>query len=118
MPKGKPKKGQISDVRTLATDGTMVSVAQRPLSANTGISAKIAGAPIELMSVRKGEKEQLDPCAKHPHYMRGLLLDDEEDMLNTTSQYSLTNTLVPQVPIEESSNKFMLTLIFLKSIAV
>jgi hypothetical protein len=59
MPKGKPKKGWTSDVRILVTSGTTVSVAQKPLSANTGISAKVARAPIGLMSyVRKGENEQ------------------------------------------------------------
>jgi hypothetical protein len=100
MPKGKPKKGQISDVRTLATGGTVVSVAQRPLSANTGISAKVAGAHIGLMNVRMGGKEQLEPCAKCPRYAQGLLWDDEDDVLSTTAQYSLTTAPVPQVPVK------------------
>jgi len=108
MPKGRPKKSQISDARTLATGGTMVSVAQRPPSASTGISAKVAEAHIGLTNARMEGKEQLEPRAKRPRYTRGLLWDDEDDVLSATAQYSLTATPVPQVPIEESSNRALM----------
>jgi len=95
MPKGREKKGQNSDVKILATGGTMASVTQKPPSANTGISPKVVRAPIGLMSVRKGEREQLEPCAKRPHYTQGLLWDNEDDVLSATARYYLTAALVP-----------------------
>jgi hypothetical protein len=64
-----------------------------------------------LMSARRERKEQLEPCAKRPRYMWGLLWDDEDDILSATVQYSLTTVPEPQVPIEKSSNKALMEMI-------
>ena len=56
------------------------------------------------MTARRMESGVLEPRAKHPHYTRGLLWDNEDDVQSTTAQYSLTTVPVPHVPFAESSN--------------
>ena len=57
------------------------------------------------MNARKERREKLEPCAKCPHYTCSLLWDDKDDVLSTTTQYSLTTMPVPCVSIKELSNK-------------
>jgi hypothetical protein len=69
MPKEKARKNRISEAKTHVTGGIVAYATQKPLSVNTGISARDVRAPIELMSARRERKEQLEPCAKRPRYM-------------------------------------------------
>ena len=55
-------------------------------------------------TARRTESGVLEPRAKRPRYTRGLLWDNEDDVLSTTAQYSLTAAPVPRVPFAESSN--------------
>jgi hypothetical protein len=67
--------------------------------------------PTESTSAKRGRKPGLEPPAKRPRYTRGLLWDDEDDVLSATAQYSLTATPVPRVPIEELTNKALMNTI-------
>ena len=57
-----------------------------------------------LTTARRTELGVLEPRAKRPCYTRGLLWDNEDDVLSMTAQYSLTAAPVPHVPFAESSN--------------
>jgi hypothetical protein len=59
-------------------------------------------------SVRSLGREELEPRAKCPRYTRGLLWDDEDEVLSSTAQYSLTAVPVPRVPIVESANQALM----------
>ena len=73
-----------------ATDGIMVSATQNPQKANIGMSARSVDGPTKPTSARKGRKKELEPQAKCPHYTCSLLWDDQDNMLSSTAQYSLT----------------------------
>jgi hypothetical protein len=106
--KGRAKANQTSAQKIPATDGTEVSVARRPQTANIDMFAKNVGGHIRPTSVKSPRREELEPRAKRPRYTRGLLWDDEDEVLSSTAQYSLTAAPVPRVPIEESANQALM----------
>jgi hypothetical protein len=59
---------------------------------------------IKSTTAKRREREKLEPRAKRPRFTRGLLWEDEDDILSATAQYSLTAMPVPHVPIEELSS--------------
>ena len=67
-----------------------MSAAQRPQSANIGISARNVEDLTESMSARRERRVELEPHAKHPHYTHGLLWDNEDDVLRVPHGYGNT----------------------------
>jgi hypothetical protein len=100
----KGQRNQISNAKTRVTGGIEASVNQKPPTASTGTSASAAEGATELKNARSHRSETLEHRAKRPRYTRGLLWDDEEDLLSATAQYSLTAEPLPCIPLKEALN--------------
>jgi hypothetical protein len=88
-----------------------MSAVQRAPNASIGTFARSVEGLIELMSAVSPRREALEPHAKRPCYMRGLLWDNVDDVLSATAQYLLTAAPVPHVPIEVSTNETLMNTI-------
>jgi hypothetical protein len=84
-------------------DGTQATVDKRLQSASTATYAASAEESIRERTALS-LKEVLEPRAKHPRYARGLLWDEDDDLLSSTAQWSLTAQPVPRVPEQEYLN--------------
>jgi hypothetical protein len=86
-----------------AVDGTQVTADKRPQSASTATYATSAEESIRKRTA-PSLKGVLEPRAKRPRYTRGLLWDEDDDLLSSTAQWSLTAEPVPRVPEQEYLN--------------